>query len=249
MGLAFATLHGHQFYALIQGMLLVAYIGSFLFASKKAIQGKVLLAALALVSPMVQVALAGQVFMIGKHIVLLLSPNSPAFTLECQDAGAQYYKLPASPVRSIAYDWQTKEDPSYLNVFTVNFGSRLNSRAHYGYAYPAAIEFTERSSARRHEGLPRSYFHIPRQGGGYEIPTLTADVVVEYRITPEEEFEKATSEQGIVKYELTVTDRRDGQKLAFLRYVIDEKSSRACGLTGSSVMDQRAFVLKAIGTQ
>lgn len=247
MGLGFATLHDHQFYSLIQGMLLVAYIGSFLFASKKAIQGKVLLAALALVSPMVQVALAGQIFMIGKHIVLLLSPNSPAFTQECQTAGAQYYKLPASPVRSIAYDWQTKEDPSYLNVFTVNFGSRLNSRAHYGYTYPSTIEFTERSSTMSHEGLPRSYFHTPREGSGYEIPTLTADVVVEYQITPKRSL--APPEQGVVKYELTVTDRRDGQKLAFLRYVIDEKSGRACGLTGSNVMDQRTFVFKAIGKQ
>lgn len=249
IGLGFATLHGRQFYSLIQGLVLVAYIGSFLFARKKAIQGNVLLASLALVSPMVQVALAGQVYMIGKHIVFLLSPNSPAFTKECQTVGAQYYNLPASPVRSIAYVWQTKVDPSYLNVFTVNFGNRLNSRAHYGYTYPATIEFTERPSAMKHEGLTRSYFHIPREGGGYELPNLTADVVVEYRITPEAEFEKATSEQGMINYELTVTDRRDGQKLAFLRYIVDEKNRRACGLTGDNMMDQRAFLLKAIGQQ
>lgn len=249
MGLGLATLHNRQFYSLLQGMLLVAYIGSFLFARKKAIQGKVILAALALVSPMVQVLLVGQVFMLGKHLVFLLSPTSPAFTQECQTAGVQYYKLPASPVRSIAYDWQTKEDPSYLNVFTVNFGNRLNSRAHYAFAYPATIEFTERSSAARSEGLRRSCFHIPRQGGGYELPALTADVVVEYRIRHEKEFEKATPEQGMVTHELTVTDRRDGQKLAFLRYVIDEKNGRACGLTGDNVMDQRAFVLKAVGMQ
>lgn len=159
------------------------------------------------------------------------------------------FTMNQNTVRSIAYDWQTKEDPSYLNVFTVNFGSRLTSRANYGYTYPRTIEFTERSRTISSKELPRSYFHIPRDGVGYEIPTLTADIVVEYKITPEEEINKAPPERGLVKYELTVTDRRDGQKLALLRYVIDEKSGRACGLTGSNVMDQLEFVVKAIGRQ
>ena len=76
---------------------------------------------------------------------------------------------------------------------------------------------------------------------------MTADVLVHYEILPEEELRKAENDQGIVSYEVTVTDRRTQEKLAILKYVLDVKKMRGCGLTGEKTMSVRSFVGKVIG--
>jgi hypothetical protein len=248
VGVVFAVLSGPQFAFLVGGLLVTAHIGTFIFVRKKAIQGKGRSAAIVLVSPLFIVMGVMLIFETGRYVVSVLRPDSPAFTKECQTAGAQYYKLPASPVHSIAYDWKNRYEPVY-NYFTLTNGTRAESLQHRNYPYPATIEFTERSYLGKREGSPVTYIRFPRQGAQYQITALTADVLVNYQLTPAEELKKAATEQGMVSYELTVTDRHDGAKLAFLRYIVDAKSRRACGVTENNVMDERAFVLKAIGVQ
>ena len=97
------------------------------------------------------------------------------------------------------------------------------------------------------DGPDGRYVLQPRTGGLYPITDLTADVLVLYRVDPEEELEKAAEAQGLVTYEVTVTDRRTSEKLAALRYVIDAKNMRGCGLTDDGTMSERFFILRSIG--
>ena len=248
VGLVFAVLSGRQFAYLIGGLLAAAHIGAFVYVYKKAKEGKGRSSAFVLASPLFIVMGAMLIYESGRYAVSMLRPDSPAFTKECQTVGAQYYKLPISPAHSIAYGWKNKYEHVY-NYYVLTQSTRAESLQHRNYPYPTTIEFTERSYLGRREGLPVTYVRFPRQGVQHRISALTADVLVEYQITPAEELKKAATEQGMASYELTVTDRRDGEKLAFLRYVVDAKNRRACGVTENNVMDERAFVLKAIGVQ
>ena len=255
LGFVFSLLHGLLFAFIVGALLVAAHIGAFLYVRKKAMEGKGRLAALALVSPMIVVGGGAMIIGIGisavSFLFIFLKPDSPAFTSECRTAGAQFYKLPASPVHSIAHDWASKKAPPY-NEFSVMFGTRVSP----GYAekpYPPSIEFVE-GRRSKWEGRPLNgpdgpYFRRPKVGARYAITDLTADVLVMYRVGPEEELEKAEDDQGLVTYEVTVTDRRTSERLASLRYAIDAKNMRGCGLTDDDTMNVRSFVLKSIGVQ
>ena len=88
-------------------------------------------------------------------------------------------------------------------------------------------------------------FDISVQVKSQRISDPTADVSVQYQISPEEELLKAHSEQGMIRYEMTVVDRRTGEKLATKKYVINAKSKRACG---PEISDQ-SFILKSLALE
>ena len=268
LGFVFSLLHGLLFAFTVGALLLAAHIGSILYVRKKAMEGKGRLAALALIAPMFVVGGVGLVIGWGiaavSFLVAFVKPDSPAFTSECRTAGAQYYKLPTSPVRSIAYDWDGKHAPRFITKFSVSFGGRVVESMLFSdgysddYPYPSVIEFTERKRRPDSKGspseapgpyvrFPRWDGRYPRQNTSYGIATLTADALVTYQFTSTEALGEPSPQQGIVTYDLTVTDRRDAEKLASLRYVMDQKKDRACGLTGDNEMDEQKFVLKAIG--
>ena len=255
VGFIFSLLHGLVFAITVGALLVAAHIGAFLYVRKKALEGKGRLAALALVLPMIVVGGGAMIIGMGINaastLFIFLKPDSPAFTSECRTAGARFYKLPTSPVHSIAYDWTSRKAPLY-NEFRVIFGSRVSP----GYSekpFPPSIEFVE-GKRSKWEGPPvhgpdGPYFRRPKVGARYPIADLTADVLVTYRVGPEEELEKAEEDQGLVTYEVTVTDRRTSERLASLRYAIDAKNMRGCGLTDDNTMSVHSFILKSIGVQ
>lgn len=265
LGVFFALVASPLFAFIVGALLLAAHIGSILYVRKKAMEGKGRLAALALVSPMFVVGGGALVIGWGIQAVSFFQPDAPAFTSECRTAGAQFHKLPTSPVHSIAYDWDGNYAPRVITHFTIGFGGHTDSMGFSdgyfdSFPYPSAIEFTERKRRPDSEGLPagasgpyvrfpRWDGRFPRQDTSYGIATLTADALVTYQWTSTEDPKQAAPQQGIVTYDLTVTDRRNGEKLASLRYVIDERKDRACGSTEGTTMNERAFVLKAVGVQ
>ncbi len=251
-GLGLATVSGPETVHLVGALLLLAYAGVIVFVIRQAKAGKGPGASVVLILPMFLVIGVLWVFQIGQYAFSLLILDSGIFDSECKSTGAQYYKLPTSPVGSIAKDWDGKYYPPF-NEFEVKFGTRITSLARSDFPYPKSIKFVERKSSRL-EGRPIQgpdgpYIRFPETGAYYAIPSLTADVVVHYRLEPEEELKKAEPDQGIVRYEVTVTDRRTGERLASLRYIIDAKNRRGCGLTGRNTMSERSFVLKAIGLE
>lgn len=181
------------------------------------------------------------------------APASSAFSAACKDMGARYLNSPVTPVRSIAYDWEKGEYPPQFNYFEVAANGHLSSlRGGVGYSrLPAQIEFTE-SKCCRFEGSPITggglpYFRRPNSEAPYfGISQVSADSVVTFRSTPV----KLTGEDlNLTKYEVQVTDRRTGDTLAILKYMLDSRGRRGCGSTAAGVMDERAFVLKAVGVQ
>lgn len=265
LGVVFSLLHGLLFASVVGALLLAAHIASILYVRKKAMEGKGRLAALALVSPMFVVGAGAMVVGWGIAAVSFLAPDSPAFKSACRTAGAQFHKLPTSPVHSIAYDWNGDYTPRIITHFTLGFGGHTDSMGFTdgyfdSFPYPPAIEFTERKrrpdskespagASGPYVRLPRWDGRFPRKDTSYGIETLTADALVAYQFTSTEDVQEATPKKGIVTYDLTVTDRRNGEKLASLRYVIDEKKERACGATAGATMNERAFVLQAVGAR
>lgn len=250
MGVIFAMLSGEQFAYVIVGLLFLAYAAVILFLIRQDRAGKGLQFSFVLALPMIIVTAMMQIYAIGRHGIALLSPDSDTFVAECKSMGPTYQKLPSSPVRSIAYDWDGKHHPTF-NHFEVRYGTRITSMGRSNFPHPRPIEFVERKRSGL-EGTPAHgsdapYIRFPNSGEYYGIPALTADVLVHYRMTPEDEMRKAATLQGPVLYEITVTDRRTQERLASLRYTIDAKQRRGCGLTESSEMSERKFVLRAVG--
>jgi hypothetical protein len=250
MGVIFAMLGGPQSAYLVGALLLLAYAGVIFFLIRKDRAGKGLQFAYVLALPMILVTVMGQIFVLGKYGLSLLMPDSEPFIAECQATGVKFEKLPSSPVRSIAYDWDGKYHPPF-NRFEVKYGTRITSLGRSDFPHPKSIEFVERKRSnlegRPAQGPDGPYIRFPQSGAYYSIPALTADVLVHYRIAPDKELEKAETNQGVVQYEVTVIDRRTEERLASLRYMIDAKQRRGCGLTGANEMSERAFVLRAIG--
>lgn len=176
----------------------------------------------------------------------LLRPNSAEFELACKSAGPRFFAKPAEPVRSIAYDWDSDAYPPSINFFRVDSRGNVSERNGGRPQFPSVIRFTE-GRCCQFEGPPlngvRPYIRHPNGGAYFGVTELTADVVVTYRRT--ESAVKGTFEV----VDVTVTDRRDKRELANLRYVLDQHRQRGCGATVAGTMDEKAFVMKAVGVE
>lgn len=190
------------------------------------------------------------------YIVPLFETEPREFTTACKDVGAHFFKMPALPVHSIAYD----PSENIIGLYKTGRYGRLGQIGGFDAPMPrfdAAIEFTEH---RRGYGdgitstdsgsyvrlMPKSNDLNDRYRGNV-VESLTADVLVTYRVFPKEELAKAPIAQGPVTHELTVTDRRDGQEIASMRYVIDQKGHHICGPMKNNVLSEKAFLAKALG--
>lgn len=227
-------------------VLLLAYIIAIVFVSIKANAGKGEKFAFVLALPVVMVWV-WWVFLMGWAFV---KPDPEVFADVCRNVGATYIKPPPMKVRSIAYEGDG-DHTRRINQYSLTLGTRISDWRISNPPYPESIEFIERqrpdagNSFRINPDEPyvRSY---GTSGVAFPVRSLSADVLVSYQISPMDELPKAVTEQGVVKYEVTVTYRPTNEKLAILRYVIDGKSRRACGVNEDGLMDERKFLLKAI---
>lgn len=255
VGTVFALLSGREFATLVGGLLVAAHVGTVVFVFNRARQGRGPQVAFVLAMPLPLVMVAMCLYLIGHEVLILFEREPPEFSTACQTAGAKYYKLPDAPVHSVAYDWNSESAPTYT-AFSLNFADRVSGLGMSDVLSPRCpdqLTFVERRHSSRREGLPPGspgpYVRFPCHGRFYGVTDLTADVLVKYQINPEEELREAPVNQRMVVYDLTVTDRRNDELLASFRYVIDAKNRRACGLTEDNKMNERTFVLKAIGLQ
>ncbi len=174
--------------------------------------------------------------------------SNPEFEQVCKSAGVKYVAKPVSPVRSIAYDWEGSRDPG-LNVIQLAPSGRIESSGYVMPRFPATIEFTE-ARCCSHVGAPTNgigpFIRRPNGNTGeyFGVTALTADALVTYKIS-KAESSKADADFGQV--DVTITDRRDGQLLGTLRYISDSKNKKMCGTTSMGMMDEAAFVRKAVG--
>jgi hypothetical protein len=173
---------------------------------------------------------------------------TPEFELACKSAGAKYLVKPRTPVRSIAYDWEGR-GPRQTNTFELAKSGRIRSESFQRARLPASIEFIEeRCCANRGSPLTGEgpYIREPNSGNlnYFGVKELSADALVTYAIST-----LGTSAPGaeLTQVNLTVSDRRDGQTLATLKYVSDAKNRKMCEATSEGTIDEAVFVRKAIG--
>ena len=193
---------------------------------------------------------------IGMHIIYSTvsysiwrwTPDYEAFTTECSKAEVKYIKSPTLPVHSIAYDWDSEEAPIFVDYEVVD-GTRIRAlrQSSQPEVNDQRLDFIETNHTSSIESRCLSagfkYLRFPKNAGCYGASQLTADVLVKYKTSPIEQSKK----DGPIRYELSVSDRRNGDTLAYLRYVVDVKKQRACGLTGTGRVNDGQFIRKAIG--
>ncbi|MCC6208763.1 MAG: hypothetical protein IT488_11495 [Gammaproteobacteria bacterium] len=170
-----------------------------------------------------------------EYVVPLFETESPEFTEACKNTGAQFFRTPTLPVSSISYHWTGKSTRGFA-IYELGRYGRLAGMSGGGLDkhYPRlkeALKFNE---------------HKPPANDDFQP---LADIIVTYRIFPEEELAKAPIHQGPVTHELTVTDQRDGQTLATMRYVIDQKDRRICGPISNNVLSEYDFLAKALALE
>jgi hypothetical protein len=177
-------------------------------------------------------------------------PTSSALTAACQSAGAWFYATPTAPVRSIAYDYNY-DYPLALDYFVIDPSRSVRTYATVNNPdVPPQLLFTE-SRLTRHSprGEPMPPVYVRSMAGKHApIEAFTADVLVSFLYTNlDTELAKAETQQGLVGYELTITDRRDGSKLALIRYFTELRNRRACGPVENDVLDVMRLIYKASG--
>jgi hypothetical protein len=177
-----------------------------------------------------------------------IKPNSAVFEAACRGAATTFVAAPKAPVQSVAFDWEGKGPPGYTFFSVDSKGNVGGLRGGTGAGWPVAIRFTE-GRCCRFEGPPRNQVrpYVRRLNTTQEyfgVTELTADTLVSLRSAPVPGREAGSS---LTQFDVAVTDRRDGAELASMRYFLDARNRRGCVAGG--VMDERAFVLKAVGVR
>jgi hypothetical protein len=196
-------------------------------------------------------------------VPMLLAPSNPIaesarenneFASLCKDVGVQLAARPAVPVRSLAYDWdrQRLSERPFLDYFELDgkgqiqsYGSGPINLSSAGQHKKPTFEFTERPVGDR-PGFPYAHFPVSGAGQAYGVKTLSADVLAFLDVDKPEELKKAPVQQGAVRYRLTLTDRRSGERLGVYTYVVDLVNKRACGTNIANAISQDAFIYDAI---
>lgn len=181
-------------------------------------------------------SLVGMALQIGQstfsNLVSDHQSSAPEFELACKSAGVKYLETPATPVRSIAYDWEGSGPPQ-LNNFKLASSGRIESGSFQKARLPASIEFIEaRCCANRGRPLTGDgpYIREPNTNNMtyFGIKELTADALVTYAVS---KLSTASPTVDLTQVDLTVSDRRDGRTIATLKYISDAKNKKMCGTT------------------
>lgn len=235
--IVFSMFGGERLVTITSLMLGAIYVSTTIYAFSVSAGKNITLNALALASPPLILIVIFKLYIeVTTYVVPLFEHESSAFAEACKSSGAQYLKPPAKPASSIAHDWNGDHELGYSRYELGRYG-RLGGMGGFDKRIPRfdeAIIFTEykrTSNAGLSTSATGSYVRTYSKdiSHRFAVSTLTADILITHRVSPEEELSKAPINQGPVTHELTVTDRRDDQLLATLKYVVDQRDRRICG--------------------
>jgi len=173
------------------------------------------------------------------------------YATACRNTEESYFTNRIPTFHSIAYDWDGNFDPG-ANTYKIGlFGRLATTDRSERPRIDNAVSFTERRRGNNY-GVPATgptkyVRRYSRSSTEIDIDTLTADILVTYKISPENKSSKAPIGREPKTHEIVVTDRRNGLKIAKLRYVIDQKNNRICGVFKNKVLSEDSFLLKALG--
>lgn len=207
-------------------------------------------------------------------VPLLLAPSNPLalateerteFETLCSTAGVRLMAKPAGPVRSIAYDWDPKRYSRRHShsEYSLDKKGRMNSLGVDPSSYRVLsakklLHLLDFSESRQDDycharSEPRTlYAHCPSVRSNielkapyYGIDTFTADVLVYFDVNTAD-YMSHTNNHGPVRFEITLTDRRSGELLGEMSYVVDLANRRACGANVGTIISHEAFLYDAI---
>lgn len=172
------------------------------------------------------------------------------FATLCRDAKVQFFMKPDLPVHSVAHDWSSRIRRDLKNRYELDESGKIlgigwnpKIRNHVDF-----IEERYTPNGRFGMGnLKPLYVRQPRKGEFYGVDNLMADVLVMHDVSSPEELDKPVNQQAQLKYTLTVSDRRTGEKLASMVYWVDMLNHRACGANLKNTIDEDVFILQAAG--
>ena len=191
----------------------------------------------------------------------LFETESPEFIAACKDAGVKLFNKPVAPVRSIAYDFDPKRISGWSGASRVEvdkYGRTLGlggfcKRNSVEAKKKASFEFTERragdGAGRASTNPSAPYYHFPARDTNqpyYGVDDLGADVLAFLDVDKPDEYRKASIKQGVIRYQITLTDRRSGAILGVQVFVVDQLNHRACGVNVDNVISPSAFIFDAI---
>jgi hypothetical protein len=240
-----AAIVGHEAAQTEALLLSLAYVGVICFLIFK---DKPEEFAYVLVLPMFIVIGMHTIYAAVGYSILRWTPDTEVFTAECSKTEVKYIKSPSMPVRSIAYDWDSEEVPSFITYTNINdtriSDLRYSSKPNVDdQRFDFIIMKPNSNFGHFSSGAALTYLIFPKNKVYWVTSNNNADISVKYKTSPIEQSKKDSA----IRYELTVSDRRNGDKLAYLRYVVDVKKQRACGLAGTGRVSDSQFIRKAIG--
>jgi hypothetical protein len=175
-------------------------------------------------------------------------PVSASFKQACLGSGPFYFEKPTKPVASLAYELTPGTNlPEYESFVTKGNGIVLRKVARDPEHWRlAGLEFIERPVEVNRGMRERNTYVVQKQGSKdtEKSEQITADALVRY-------FKATTTgssdKKGVHLVQIEVSDRRDGRRLAVLKYVFDEENNKFCGLTLRDTMNEKDFIGQAIG--
>ena len=189
------------------------------------------------------------IWSVGQGVFALVEPIPTEVAETCKSGGPRYLLSPATPVHSIAFVWKTSLERgrfSYVNKDARKFG---RFRFLDEIEYPQTVHFIEREfhggfGVRTDEHWP--FMSKPNGGVFVGAAESIADALVTYEIT---KLSKVDAKNMFELADITVSDRRNGQVLASLRYPTDGHNTPLCGETSPGEVNIAEFIFRAIGVR
>ena len=194
--------------------------------------------------------------------LILSNRETPEFINLCKTAGVKLLEKPVAPVRSIAYDWdpQRLKGRPHVDRFELDGDGRIgviggfSERNSVEAQKKNIFEFTEirrdsyrSGAASQNPSAPYYRFtDLSTKQPYYGVDNLSADVLAYLDVDNPDELRKAPIKQGVIRYQLTLSDRRSGAILGVQTFVVDRINNRACGANVGNNISQNAFIYDAI---
>lgn len=166
----------------------------------------------------------------------------------CKAAEVRFIRAPAKPVQSVALDYLPREAASAKRRYEFSLLGKVETvgSVFWQPRVEQQIDLFEIRIPYVPEKPEWEFYRYQRQDTPTPANARSAEVLVLDTVSHSEELQNALWKQGLVEHHLKVTDLRNGEELAEMRYAVDLKNARACGRNAKGAIDVDLFILQAI---